>query len=541
MRWRNGWGLVRRLSAARGVDPGGVSAIPSSEERAARARRNAFAGRLMTERTFDEADQIAFAALSGDHNPLHVDALAARRLIFGRQVVHGIHAVLWALDCWCRERAGPGALTGIRADFQRPIGLGEKLRYVPGAGAGERAAVTLELEGRPAVRLAFSFEDGGGGAHAALGDGPPPEGAALGDGPPPEGACREWSAATIAEAKGSLPLMLDRAAARRLFPHAMRVLPEGQIATLLATTRLVGAECPGLHSLYSQLVLRFADEPRDADAPPRLDYAVAAFDARFNSVSLEVAGPGASGSIRAFLRPPPARQPGYGEVLGVVEAGSFAGRRALVVGGSRGLGEVTAKLLAAGGAEVGITYRSGAGDAERVVREITAGGGAAFALPLDVLAPAPDWPSLLPEGWRPSHLYYFATPAITAGERQGFSAARFALFSRCYLGGFATLVAGLHRLGLERAFYPSSVFVDEPPSTMLEYAAAKAAGEALCSFLERVHPGLVIDRPRLPRLVTDQTAALVPAEAEAVLPIMRHALSGIAGQAPGVRMPEYSA
>jgi hypothetical protein len=494
----------------------------------------------MTERSFDEADQIAFAVLSGDHNPLHVDALAARRLIFGRQVVHGIHAVLWALDCWCRERGGPVALTSVRADFQRPIGLGETLRYVAGAGSGERAAVTLELEGRPAVRLAFSFEDGEGAAHAALCHGPPPEGAALGDGPPPERGCREWWPATIADAKGSLPLMLDRAAATRLFGDAMRVLPEGQIATLLATTRLVGAECPGLHSLYSQLVLRFGEGHRRADAPPRLDYRVAAFDARFNSVSLAVEGPGASGSIRAFLRPPPARQPGFDEVLGVVEAGAFAGRRALVVGGSRGLGEVTAKILAAGGAAVGITYRSGAGDAERVAREIRAGGGAAFSLSLDVLGPEPDWPLVLPEGWRPSHLYYFATPAITAGERQGFSAERFAVFSRYYLGGFATLVAGLHRLGLERAFYPSSVFVDEPPSTMLEYAAAKAAGEALCAFLERVHPGLVIDRPRLPRLETDQTAALVPAEAAAVLPIMRRALSA-AGQAPGVRTPEYQA
>ena len=51
-----------------------------------------------TTRTFTLDDQLAFAALAGDFNPLHVDPLAARRLIFGEVVVHGVHAVLWALD-----------------------------------------------------------------------------------------------------------------------------------------------------------------------------------------------------------------------------------------------------------------------------------------------------------------------------------------------------------------------------------------------------------------------------------------------------------
>ncbi len=469
----------------------------------------------MTERSFDQADQIAFATLSGDHNPLHVDALTARRLIFGRQVVHGIHTVLWALDCWCQERSGPVVLTSLRADFQRPIGLGEPLRYVAGAETADRATLTLDLDDRPAVRLAFSFAVGGVARHAALPHGPPSG-----------NACREWRAAAIPAAEGSLPLTLDLPAAERLFPSAMRVLPTHQIATLLVTTRLVGAECPGLHSLYSHLTLHFAQAPEDGVTPPRLDYAVEAFDARFNSVTLKVQAPTASGSIRAFLRPPPACQPAYAEARAMVEASTFAGRRALVVGGSRGLGEVTAKLLAAGGAAVGITYRSGAADADRVVKEITTGGGDAFAMPLDVLAAAPIWSPVQLESWRPSHLYYFATPAITAGERHSFSPERFALFSRYYLGGFAALVAELCRLGLDHAFYPSSVFVEEPPSTMLEYAAAKSAGEALCGFLERAHPGLVIDRPRLPRLATDQTAALVPLDSDAVLPIMRQALSG---------------
>ena len=53
---------------------------------------------LLGSRVFTQDDQQFFAAISRDRNPMHVDAVAARRLMTGHQVVHGIHTVLWALD-----------------------------------------------------------------------------------------------------------------------------------------------------------------------------------------------------------------------------------------------------------------------------------------------------------------------------------------------------------------------------------------------------------------------------------------------------------
>lgn len=53
---------------------------------------------------------------------------------------------------------------------------------------------------------------------------------------------------------------------------------------------------------------------------------------------------------------------------------SLAGRRALVTGGSRGIGAATARLLARLGADVAITYRTRQADADMVAGEVSAMG-----------------------------------------------------------------------------------------------------------------------------------------------------------------------
>ena len=60
---------------------------------------------------------------------------------------------------------------------------------------------------------------------------------------------------------------------------------------------------------------------------------------------------------------------------------------------------------------------------------------------------------------------------------------------------------------------------------MTEYAMAKAAGEVLCADMQSFErPGPILVR-RLPRLSTDQTAALVQVELtdsiDVILPIIR--------------------
>lgn len=453
-------------------------------------------------RIFRVEDQMAFARLSGDFNPLHIDALQARRSLAGGVVVHGIHLLLWALDRWCAARATPLLLDRVDVEFLKPLPVGAEVKLDWALETTEMVTFALTAGPTHAATIDVSWRAGTDGRLAAL---------TL----PETSQPKDLGAADLPGCSGNLPLSLEPVLTQHLFPYLLDCLPPIQIASLLASTRLVGMECPGLHSIYSELHLQAA---LGGDGKS-LQFRVKHFDARFKRVTMTIEAPGMSGSIHAFLRPTPQLQEGCAAIRDLVAANQFAGQRALIVGGSRGLGEVMAKVLAMGGADVLISYHSGEQDAAQVAADIQAHGGKATCTRFDVTDPAPEAMATL-SAWQPTHLYYMATPHISSGQRGLFRNEMFARFCTYYLDGFARLLAGLNSGALRGVFYPSSVMLDELPPEMGEYVAAKSAGEALCATLQKASPGVRFSWPRLPRLATDQTMTLLHGHIRAAPPLL---------------------
>jgi acyl dehydratase len=478
--------------------------------------REASGERVAATRTFSADDQQAFAQLSDDRNPMHVDETAARRTQAGGCAVHGIHSVLWALDVLAAGGVRLAEAVSLKADFTRFLPLDQVVELTIVAREPDRLRAELRAGRMRRVVIDVRF----GSRERTVPAWAPAGAAQVPDWP----AEPDFSA--MGAACGSLrppPGAEDRA--RALFPHACAALGVPRVVSIALMSSLVGMVVPGLHSIFSDFALELS---RDGTGAPGLGFEGRRIDDRFRLVTLGIWGPGLAGTLNAFARFPPVAAPSLTRAAALVRPDEFANRRALIVGGSRGIGAATAKLIAAGGGTVALTYRSGREEAEGIHEEIAGarGGDSCSIWPFDAAAdPASQ---LAPVPGKFTHVYYFATSRIFVGGGAVFDRRLFDAFFDIYVAGFSAVVAWLRDRapeGGQNVLYPSSVAVVERPRDMTEYAMAKAAGEVLCADLMRAHRGLVITAPRLPRIMTDQTATVPPVPAadalEVMLPLLR--------------------
>ena len=442
---------------------------------------------------FRSYDQNIFAEFSGDRNPIHIDEEYARRTPAGVPIVHGIHVVLWALNLLLGKHNV--FFKEIFVKFLNPIYLDE-IVYC----RLNNTKVTIEVYSEGIIHVSISLTLASN-MSICKGD----FGARDSKIPLNELLISDISKIKRLKFRHNVSLELVEC----LFPNLFNKIGSTIVGEIGSLSAVVGMLIPGLHSIFSSFKLRFgAYEKKFID--------VTKVDERFGLVNLNVVTDNFSADLNTIVRAAPVSSiPIDCLINSNLPKINLKGRNILIVGGTRGLGCYTTKLVALMGANVTFTYANSLEDAVSLKMEINKAGFMINFIHFDVNSPS--FNDLFID--KPELIFYFATPKIFVKRSKLFEEVLYSRFRKFYVEVLEKILSISIARNVRGVFVPSSVAIDENTVTMSEYIKAKCQGEQL---LKRItsNTELIAHSPRLPRMLTDQTATNLMVQSEEVHKVM---------------------
>ncbi len=448
---------------------------------------------FIASRKFTLHDQQQFAKFSGDLNPIHLSDEYARKTPPGRAIVHGINSLLWALDVFLIS--GNDILDQLFVKFLQPIYLDETVDcyYYPDTQLIEISNPEIVF-----LRLKLSGSRCADTNHMSYSK---------------SMAQLELSDMNFSDIESLENIEFTQSAdpsyVKDLYPGLFAGYGCSLVSQISYLSSVVGMQAPGLHSIFVSAALNLKKKNNVQSIE------VIKTDPRFSLVDLRVNTADMEAKLRAIVRPMPIESLSLTALNKKITKKSAAGKRVLVIGGSRGLGSYTVKILALMGAAVTFSYARGVRDAELLKKELEDADINVNFVHFDVSEP--NFCELFDS--EPDYVFYFATPKIFVKRSKVFEQELYSKFKLFYVDTFETILEKCASGSAKGVFYPSSVAVVDETKALPEYIQAKLEGESLCKEYDN-RDDLTVLVSRLPRTLTDQTATHLTIESEAPFDVL---------------------
>jgi NAD(P)-dependent dehydrogenase (short-subunit alcohol dehydrogenase family)/acyl dehydratase len=443
-------------------------------------------------------DLLRFADASGDRNPLHVDELYARATPYGRCIAQGALATIAALGVADAETLRD--LDALHVQFKQPIFPDEDYTVTLVGSDAETLRIDINAGGRVAV--AITATRGGGGA--PLPDVVEDVAATLRTEP----QRRTLDELAAADPALDEPYACDVDALRTLARGlGANDVPPSVMLWLAAASYTVGMVVPGEHAVFVGARIVRATAPRSGV----LSGSVAAVDDRTGFVTVDVAveqhRASAQMTLHTFLRqavPPPDRA-SIEQYL--PSSSELAGRKILVIGGSRGLGAALSGAFATQGATVWVAFARSLRHAEALRSEFGADAIRLLQFDAEDVEQARDvFATLRADAGRLDGVVLCAAPPLyETSLHPGASGSTLRFVYSSLAMALVPLAESLQTLASDGwLVVVSSSGLDDPPEVWPHYTIAKAALEGTAAYCER-HVGARVLVARAPKMWTDST------------------------------------
>ena len=451
--------------------------------------------------TFQTIHRDAFAALSGDTNPLHIDSQYAARTPYGECIMHGIGVCLAALGNFSQGR--PLLMKRLHGDLRRPVYLDRPytllcreehprtiLEIIKGTVV--QARFTLVREEAPCNPMSSQeFHSATHRPTLLL----TPRSDAYPLAPSNESSEYEIPLCNLARHDALAPFGL----------HPSQIPPH-HLTALCWASYFIGMDFPGQQALFSEFTLDFGPT---LTGPFSVTWSELREDPRYNLFTISGSGSALSTfTFKAFRRPlPPSLKapPTSAPALAL-----WRGTHALVTGAGRGFGSTLGQVLDASGASVVMNTRR---KIDSKFRESVSSSSPSSLRFVEADLTREDECERLAQSIQEGLQYLDlivlnATPPIRN--------ANFAELDTSEITRFVSDTLSL-AIPVMRATLPllrssgviialSTTYRIRPPPGFSAYLAAKAALEGFIQGLATEHPRHRFVIARLPRMATDQTA-----------------------------------